>query len=119
MPVGDFPGERNWGYDGVSLYAPSRAYGTPDDFRALVDAAHAQRLAVILDVVYNHFGPDGNYVGVYHKGYFNRAHKTPWGAGLNYEHAAVRDFFSENALYWMREFHIDGFRLDATHAIAR
>ena len=117
MPVADFPGERNWGYDGVSLYAPSRAYGTPDDFRALIDAAHAQRLTVILDVVYNHFGPDGNYVGVYHKGYFNPAHQTPWGAGLNYEHAAVRDFFSENALYWMREFHIDGFRLDATHAI--
>ena len=117
MPVADFPGERNWGYDGVALYAPSRAYGTPDDFRALVDAAHAQRLAVILDVVYNHLGPDGNYLGCYHKGYFNAAHETPWGAGLNYEQAAVRDFFSENARYWMREFHIDGFRLDATHAM--
>lgn len=117
MPVADFPGERNWGYDGVSIYAPSRAYGTPDDFRALVDAAHAHRLAVILDVVYNHLGPDGNYVGCYHTAYFNPHHKTPWGAGLNYEEAAVRDFFMENALYWMHEFHIDGFRLDATHAI--
>ena len=117
MPVADFPGERNWGYDGVSLYAPSRAYGEPDDFRALVDAAHARRLAVILDVVYNHLGPDGNYLGCYHGAYFNPQHKTPWGDGLNYEHAPVRDFFCENALYWMREFHIDGFRLDATHAI--
>ena len=117
MPVADFPGERNWGYDGVAIYAPSRAYGTPDEFRALVDAAHEKRLTVILDVVYNHLGPDGNYVGLYHKAYFNPNHKTPWGAGLNYEHAAVRDFFSENAVYWMREFHIDGFRLDATHAM--
>ena len=117
MPVADFPGDRNWGYDGVSLYAPSRAYGTPDEFRALVDAAHAQQLAVILDVVYNHLGPDGNYIGCYHTGYFNPEHKTPWGAGLNYEHASVRDFFSENPPYWMREFHLDGFRLDATHAI--
>ncbi|MBA2269921.1 MAG: malto-oligosyltrehalose trehalohydrolase, partial [Chthoniobacterales bacterium] len=117
MPVADFPGDRNWGYDGVSLYAPSRAYGEPDDFRALVDAAHAGGLAVILDVVYNHLGPDGNYLGCYHSGYFNSEHETPWGVGLNHEQAAVRDFFSENALYWMREFHIDGFRLDATHAI--
>lgn len=117
MPIADFSGDRNWGYDGVSLYAPSRAYGDPDDFRSLVDAAHAHGLAVILDVVYNHMGPDGNYLGVYHSGYFNPNHKTPWGAGLHFEAAAVREFFADNAPYWMREFHIDGFRLDATHAI--
>ncbi|MFL6569908.1 MAG: malto-oligosyltrehalose trehalohydrolase [Chthoniobacterales bacterium] len=117
MPIADFPGDRNWGYDGVSLYAPSRAYGTPDDLRSLADAAHAHGLAVILDVVYNHMGPDGNYLGVYHSGYFNPKHQTPWGAGLHFEEIAVREFFADNAPYWMREFHIDGFRLDATHAI--
>ncbi|HEX8678979.1 MAG TPA: malto-oligosyltrehalose trehalohydrolase [Chthoniobacterales bacterium] len=117
MPVADFPGGRNWGYDGVAIYAPSRAYGHPNDLRALVDAAHARHLAVLLDVVYNHMGPDGNYLGVYHSGYFNPDHQTPWGAGLHFEERAVRDFFAENAPYWMREFHIDGFRLDATHAI--
>ncbi len=117
MPVADFPGARNWGYDGVLLYAPARVYGTPDDLRALVDAAHAHGLAVILDVVYNHLGPDGNYVGVYHHGYFNTAHKTPWGDAFDLECAPVRQFFAENAPYWMREFHIDGFRLDATHEI--
>ncbi|MDQ6861838.1 MAG: malto-oligosyltrehalose trehalohydrolase [Verrucomicrobiota bacterium] len=118
MPLADFPGARNWGYDGVALYAPSRTYGHPDDLRALVDAAHGHELAVILDVVYNHMGPDGNYLGVYHEGYFNPDHKTPWGAGLHFEEEAVREFFADNAPYWMREFHIDGFRLDATHAIA-
>ncbi|HEY0368803.1 MAG TPA: malto-oligosyltrehalose trehalohydrolase [Chthoniobacterales bacterium] len=117
MPIADFPGERNWGYDGVALYAPSRTYGQPDHLRALVDAAHAHDLAVILDVVYNHMGPDGNYLGVYHDRYFDPRLKTPWGAGLNYAERPVRDFFAENAPYWMREFHIDGFRLDATHAI--
>lgn len=117
MPVGDFPGDRNWGYDGVMLYAPSRAYGTPDDLRALVDAAHGLGLAVVLDVVYNHFGPDGNYTGVYHADYTNPQLHTPWGAALNYAATPVRAFFSENAPYWMREFHIDGFRLDATHEI--
>lgn len=118
MPVADFPGERNWGYDGVMLYAPARAYGPPDDLRALVDAAHARGLAVILDVVYNHLGPDGNYTGVYHHGYVNPELHTPWGAALNYAAAAPRAFFVENAVYWRREFRIDGFRLDATHAIA-
>ncbi len=117
MPIADFPGGRNWGYDCVYLYAPARAYGTPDDLRALVDAAHARGLTVILDVVYNHLGPDGNYVGCYHRDYWNPRHQTPWGAGFNYEQPAVRKFFAENPLYWMREFHIDGFRLDATHEI--
>jgi maltooligosyltrehalose trehalohydrolase len=118
MPLADFPGERNWGYDGVMLYAPARCYGEPDDLRALVDAAHGLGLAVILDVVYNHFGPDGNYLGVYHDHYTDEAQHTPWGAALNYAEAPVRAFFVENAGYWMREFHIDGFRLDATHEIA-
>ncbi len=118
MPVADFPGERNWGYDGVMLYAPARCYGHPDDMRALVEAAHARGLAVILDVVYNHFGPDGNYVSVYHGDYFEPEAQTPWGAALNYAAPAVRAFFLENAPYWRREFHIDGFRLDATHEIA-
>jgi maltooligosyltrehalose trehalohydrolase len=121
MPVADFPGDRNWGYDGVALYAPARAYGHPDDLRALVDAAHAAGLAVILDVVYNHCGPDGNYLGAYTKRFFNPVHTTPWGDGFNFdgEHSGpVRAFFLANPLYWMDEFHIDGFRLDATHAIA-
>ncbi|MGH8091914.1 MAG: malto-oligosyltrehalose trehalohydrolase [Chthoniobacterales bacterium] len=117
MPVADFPGDRNWGYDGVSLYAPARAYGLPNDFRALVDAAHARGLAMILDVVYNHLGPDGNYLGSYSRDYFNPKYKTPWGDGFNFELQPVRDFFVENTAYWREEFHIDGFRLDATHAI--
>lgn len=118
MPVADFPGNRNWGYDGVSLYAPARIYGSPNDLRALVDAAHCHRLAVILDVVYNHLGPDGNYLGIYSRDYFNPNHKTPWGDGFNFELEPVRNFFVENAIYWRREFHVDGFRLDATHALA-
>ncbi len=118
MPLADFPGDRNWGYDGVMPYAPARAYGTPDDLRALVDATHALGLAVILDAVYNHLGPDGNYTSVFHEEYQSNAVHTPWGAGLNYAAPAVRAFFVENAPYWMREFHIDGFRLDATHEIA-
>lgn len=117
MPIGDFPGERNWGYDGVMPYAPARAYGEPNDLRALVDTAHALGLAVILDVVYNHLGPDGNYTAVYHRDYTEEQLHTPWGAALNYAAAPVRAFFVENAPYWMREFHIDGFRLDATHEI--
>ena len=120
MPIADFAGERNWGYDCVSIYAPSRAYGRPDDLRTLVNAAHGAGLAVILDVVYNHLGPDGNYMGVYSKRYFNKRHHTPWGAGFNLDSprvTPVRKFFAENPLYWVKEFHIDGFRLDATHAI--
>lgn len=121
MPIADFPGTRSWGYDGVLIYAPARAYGTPDDLRALVDAAHAQGLAVILDVVYNHFGPDGNYVAQYSAHYSTPRHQTPWGAGFNVDGEfsdAVREFFLQNPIYWMEDFHIDGFRLDATHEIA-
>jgi maltooligosyltrehalose trehalohydrolase len=120
MPVADFPGQRNWGYDGVCLYAPARCYGHPDDLRALVDAAHQQGVAVVLDVVYNHLGPDGNFLGAYSSHYFNHAHQTPWGDALNYDgpHAGpVRSFFLANAAYWLDEFHMDGLRLDATHAI--
>ena len=120
MPLADFPGRWNWGYDGVMLYAPARAYGSPDDLRALIDAAHGHGLSVMLDAVYNHLGPDGNYLGAYTKHYFNPAHKTPWGDALNFDgphHQQVRDFFLGNPLYWMDEFHFDGFRLDAVHAI--
>ena len=120
MPLADFPGRWNWGYDGVMLYAPARAYGQPDDLRALVDAAHAHGLAVMLDAVYNHLGPDGNYLGAYTKNYFNPAHHTPWGDALNFDgdhHGPVREFFLGNVVYWMEEFHFDGFRLDAVHAI--
>jgi maltooligosyltrehalose trehalohydrolase len=118
MPIGDFPGERNWGYDGVMLYAPARVYGNPDDLRAFVDAAHRLGLAVIVDVVYNHFGPDGNYTGLFHQGYFHPERETPWGKALNYGCQPVRNLFIENVRYWMDEFHVDGFRLDATHSMA-
>jgi len=120
MPIGDFPGERNWGYDGVMIYAPARCYGSPDDLRKLVDSAHKIGLAVILDVVYNHFGPDGNYISAYSPYYFNAKHHTPWGNGFNFDgknSQPVRDFFKGNPLYWMQDFHIDGFRMDATHEI--
>ncbi|HET9495967.1 MAG TPA: malto-oligosyltrehalose trehalohydrolase, partial [Chloroflexia bacterium] len=117
MPVADFPGEHNWGYDGVSLYAPSRAYGGPSALKRLVDAAHGHGLAVVLDVVYNHLGPDGNYLRDFSRGYFTDRVKTPWGDALDYTRRQVRDFLAWNALYWMREYHVDGFRFDATHAV--
>ncbi len=121
MPVADFPGKRNWGYDGVLPFAPDAAYGLPEDLKSLVAAAHARGLMVLLDVVYNHFGPEGNYLHVYAPQFFNAAHATPWGAAINFdgEHArVVRDFFIHNALYWLDEFNFDGLRLDAVHAIA-
>jgi maltooligosyltrehalose trehalohydrolase len=121
MPVAEFPGKRNWGYDGVDLFAPSRAYGTPDDLRALVDTAHALGLAVILDVVYNHLGPEGAYLTAFSPDYFTERHKSPWGAGVNLDgerSGEVRAFFIENALHWLAEYHVDGFRLDATHALS-
>ncbi|KQP36281.1 malto-oligosyltrehalose trehalohydrolase [Pseudorhodoferax sp. Leaf274] len=120
MPLADTPGARNWGYDGVLMFAPEAGYGRPDDLRALVDRAHALGLMVFVDVVYNHFGPDGNYLHGYCPQFFNAAHQTPWGAAINYdgEHkAAVRAFFVANALYWVEEFHCDGLRLDAVHQI--
>ncbi len=117
MPVGDFPGDRNWGYDGVCLYAPARAYGGPTGLKRLIDAAHGQGLAVVQDVVYNHLGPDGNYLRDFSKHYFTADKKTPWGDALDYANPAVRDFFINNALYWTQEYQVDGLRLDATHAI--
>jgi maltooligosyltrehalose trehalohydrolase len=121
MPIGDFPGRWNWGYDGVCLYAPSRAYGVPDDLRSLVDAAHRAGFTLLLDVVYNHYGPEGNYLGAYSDRYFTTKHHTPWGPALNVDGEdcqPVRRHLIENAIYWMTEFHLDGFRLDATHTIA-
>jgi malto-oligosyltrehalose trehalohydrolase len=121
MPIADFPGRRNWGYDGTLLFAPDASYGAPDTLKALIDAAHARDLMVMLDVVYNHFGPEGNYLHLYAPDFFTERHATPWGAGLNFDgerSRIVRDFFLHNALYWLEEFHIDGLRLDAVHAIA-
>jgi maltooligosyltrehalose trehalohydrolase len=120
MPAADFPGERNWGYDGVCLFAPARAYGGPEALRRLVDAAHGRGLAVLLDVVYNHLGPDGNYLRQFSQDYFTDRHTTPWGDALNLDgpgSAPVRDFFIANACYWAHEYHLDGLRLDATHAL--
>lgn len=121
MPVGEFPGERNWGYDGVAIYAPESSYGGADGLRRLVDACHARGLGVILDVVYNHFGPEGNYLPTVTGGrIFTERHHTPWGAAINYdgpESGPVRDFVIGNAIHWAREYHVDGLRLDATHAI--
>ena len=120
MPVADFPGRWNWGYDGVLPYAPDSTYGRPEDFKALIEAAHQRGLMVLLDVVYNHFGPDGNYLSTYAPGFFTKRHKTPWGDAINYDgkHAKpVREFIIENALYWIEEFNLDGLRLDAVDAI--
>jgi maltooligosyltrehalose trehalohydrolase len=118
MPISDFPGTRNWGYDGVLPFAPDRAYGTPDQLRALIDAAHERRLMMFLDVVYNHFGPDGNYLGLYAPQFFRQDVKTPWGAAIDFRQQPVRRFFIENALYWLHEYRFDGLRFDAVHAIA-
>lgn len=120
MPVAAFPGQRNWGYDGVMLFAPDSSYGHPDDFRALIDAAHQRGLNVLLDVVYNHFGPDGNYLASFSPDYFNSRLKTPWGNAINFSgknSRHVRAIFLDNIRYWLEEFRLDGFRLDATHEI--
>jgi maltooligosyltrehalose trehalohydrolase len=118
MPVAEFAGRFGWGYDGVALYAPSRLYGTPDDLRAFVDRAHALRLGVILDVVYNHLGPDGNYLPDFSPDYFTDKYKNDWGRAINFEGPApARSYFVENAGYWCDEFHFDGLRLDATQDI--
>jgi maltooligosyltrehalose trehalohydrolase len=120
MPLADAPGQRNWGYDGVLHFAPAAQYGTPDALRALVDHAHALGIMVLVDVVYNHFGPDGNYLHAYCPAFFNPAHQTPWGAAVNFDgdlHGPVRAFYVANALYWIEQFHCDGLRLDAVHQI--
>ncbi|HEY4013801.1 MAG TPA: malto-oligosyltrehalose trehalohydrolase [Polyangiaceae bacterium] len=120
MPVADFAGDFGWGYDGVNLFAPTHLYGSPDDLRAFVDWAHALGLGVILDVVYNHLGPDGNYLGEFSKTYFTDRHETEWGDALNFDgegNAGVREHYIANAGYWIDEFHFDGLRLDATQSI--
>ena len=118
MPIADFPGPRNWGYDGVLPFAPDAAYGTPDELKSLIDTAHGLGLMVFLDVVYNHFGPDGAYLHAYAKDFFDEGLHTPWGAAIDFSKLPVRDFFEANALYWLREYRFDGLRLDAVHAIS-
>ena len=119
MPIADFPGRRNWGYDHAALYAPARVYGTPDDLRRLVDEAHVLGLSVFLDVIYNHLGPDGAYLAAFAP-MFTEKHRTPWGMAINLDDVGsdgVRNLFVDNALHWLKEYHIDGLRLDATHAL--
>ena len=121
MPLADTPGKRNWGYDGVLPFAPEHCYGKPEDLKRFVQEAHLRGLMVLLDVVYNHFGPEGNYLHLYAPQFFTDRHHTPWGSGINFDdHASeiVRQFFIHNALYWLEEYHFDGLRLDAVHAIA-
>jgi len=120
MPVADFPGKRNWGYDGVFPFAPDSIYGRPEDLKELVQSAHEHGIMVLLDVVYNHLGPEGNYLRSYAPQFFTDRHRTPWGDGINFDgpdSRAVRDFFIHNALYWLTEYHFDGLRLDAVNAI--
>ncbi|CAH2605010.1 Malto-oligosyltrehalose trehalohydrolase [Rhodovastum atsumiense] len=118
MPVADFPGRRNWGYDGVLPFAPATAYGSPGELKTLVDRAHGLGLMVLLDVVYNHFGPDGNYLHGYAGAFFTKGKHTPWGAAIDFHRPEVRDFFIQNALYWLNEYRFDGLRFDAVHAIS-
>jgi maltooligosyltrehalose trehalohydrolase len=117
MPLADFPGRRNWGYDGVLWYAPDSVYGRPDDLKTLIDEAHLRGLMVFLDVVYNHFGPEGNYLGQYAPTFFSQA-QTPWGSAIDYRVPQVRAFAVENAVHWLHDYRFDGLRLDAVHAIA-
>ncbi len=120
MPVADFPGQRNWGYDGVYPFAPDSRYGRPEELKALVEACHERGLMIFLDVVYNHFGPEGNYLHRYAPQFFTERHHTPWGAAINFDDAGsapVRRFFIHSALYWLEEYHFDGLRFDAVHAI--
>ncbi|MFP5340714.1 MAG: putative RNA methyltransferase, partial [Gammaproteobacteria bacterium] len=121
MPLASFPGRFGWGYDGVLPFAPHAAYGTPEELKALVNRAHQLGLMVFLDVVYNHFGPDGNYLPAYAPEFFSRTKHSPWGAAINFDGPGsrwVREFFIENALYWVQEYRFDGLRLDAVHAIS-
>ena len=120
MPVTEFAGTFGWGYDGVDLFAPTRNYGSPDDFREFVNAAHSLGIAILLDVVYNHVGPDGNYLAKFSEHYFSKQHSTEWGEAINFygeKSAPVREFYVANAAYWVKEFHLDGLRLDATQSI--
>lgn len=117
MPLADFPGTRNWGYDGVLPFAPDAAYGRPEQLKALIDTAHDLNLMVYLDVVYNHFGPEGNYLPVYAPAFFREDIHTPWGAAIDFRRSQVRRFYIQNALYWLNEYRFDGLRFDAVHAI--
>ncbi|GLX12706.1 malto-oligosyltrehalose trehalohydrolase [Pseudomonas straminea] len=117
MPLGEFPGGRNWGYDGVLPFAPDSSYGTPDQLRALIDHAHELGLMVFIDVVYNHFGPDGNYLGQYASDFFREDVHTPWGPAIDFRRRQVRDYFIDNALMWVHDYRVDGLRFDAVHAI--
>ena len=120
MPIAEFPGQRNWGYDGVFPYAPSSRYGRPEELKSLVEACHSRGLAILLDVVYNHFGPEGNYLPAIAPDFFTERYHTPWGAAIDFagsHNRAVRDYFIHNALYWLEEYHFDGLRFDAVHAI--
>ncbi len=117
MPISDFPGRHNWGYDGVLPYAPDRAYGTPDQLKSLIDTAHGLGIAVFLDVVYNHFGPDGAYIHVFARKFFREDLHTPWGAAIDFRRVEVRDYFIQNTIYWLKEYRFDGLRFDAIGAI--
>lgn len=118
MPLAEFPGARNWGYDGVLLFAPEASYGTPEELKTLIDTAHELGLMVFVDVVYNHFGPEGNYLGQYAGRFFRDDIQTPWGAAIDFRRPEVRDFFCENALMWVLDYRVDGLRFDAVHAIS-
>jgi maltooligosyltrehalose trehalohydrolase len=118
MPLAEFPGARNWGYDGVLPYAPESSYGPPEALKQLIDSAHGHGLMVFLDVVYNHFGPHGNFIAQYAKAFFRHDQPTPWGDAIDFRHPQVRDFFIDSALQWLQEYRFDGLRLDAVHAIS-
>ncbi|WP_206606229.1 malto-oligosyltrehalose trehalohydrolase [Steroidobacter cummioxidans] len=117
LPLNTFAGRRGWGYDGVLLYAPQPSYGRPEDLKRFVQAAHERGLMVLIDVVYNHFGPEGNYLHRYAEDFFTSAHHTPWGSAIDFAHPVVRQFFIQNALYWLNEYQFDGLRVDAVHAM--
>ena len=117
MPIAQFPGQHNWGYDGVLPFAPQSSYGTPDQLKAMIDAAHGLGLMVMVDVVYNHFGPDGAYLHAFAKSFFREDVHTPWGAAIDFRRTAVREYFEQNAIYWLNEYRFDGLRFDAVHAI--
>ncbi|MDT7951640.1 MAG: malto-oligosyltrehalose trehalohydrolase [Acetobacteraceae bacterium] len=118
MPISDFPGRHNWGYDGVLPFAPDRAYGTPEELKSLIDTAHGLGIAVFLDVVYNHFGPDGAYIHVFARSFFRDDLHTPWGAAIDFRRPEVRNFFIQNTMFWLQEYRFDGIRFDAVHAIS-
>ncbi|KAK0350268.1 hypothetical protein LTR94_029721, partial [Friedmanniomyces endolithicus] len=117
MPINAFSGSRNWGYDGVLPFAPAETYGSPTELRELVDLAHRLEMMILLDVVYNHFGPDGNYLGSYAKPFFHAKHHTPWGGAVAVDRPQVAAYFRENALMWLNDYGFDGLRFDAVHAI--